>query len=253
MRWSPWGLWLAILVTGCGQRPDPKMIEGHWVAESFRVESVSLPIGPDLYITQNQLGLGAGTAPVKLTGISAEGKEVTLKTEVGLNIIFTVENKDRMYFSIPFVDDRIYYNRDAMYAAVSGSTTSRVVNPAQVAVPQSATPANVQASPPPTPTDMGTTAVPSLSAPPALVVPAPTDTVVKQDMDTQAPVPQSETQYEHALQAMRQGDKDAALRNLSAALAAGFSDWQRIDEEPLFVALADDVRFQVLRSRWKKG
>lgn len=253
MRWSLWGLWFATLVvTGCGQRPDPKIIEGHWVAEAFRVESVSLPIGPDLYITQNQLGLGTDTAPVKLTGISAEGKEVTLKTEVGLSIMFTFENKDRMYFSIPFVDDRVYYNRDTMYTAVSGSTTSRVVKPAQVAVPQSATPANVQVSPPPTPTDIVTTAVPSLSAPPASVA-APTDTVVKQDMDTQAPVPESEAQYEHALQAMRQGDKDVALRNLSAALVAGFSDWQRIDEEPLFVALADDVRFQVLRSRWKKG
>lgn len=51
---------------------------------------------------------------------------------------------------------------------------------------------------------------------------------------------------------MRQDDKDAALRNLSAALAGGFSDWQRIDAEPLFAVLASDVRFQVLRSRWKK-
>jgi Tfp pilus assembly protein PilF len=72
-------------------------------------------------------------------------------------------------------------------------------------------------------------------------------------MNTQVPVPASETQYERALQAMRDGDKDAALRNLSAALAGGFSDWQRIDAETLFAVLASDVRFQVLRSRWKKG
>ena len=97
MRWSLWGLWLAVLITGCGQRPDSKIIEGHWVAEAFRVESVSLPIGPDLYITQNQLGLGTGTAPVKLRGIIAEGKEVALQTEVGLNIMFTFENKDGVW------------------------------------------------------------------------------------------------------------------------------------------------------------
>ena len=253
MRWSLWVLWLAVLITGCGQRPDSKIIEGHWVAEAFRVESVSLPIGPDLYITQNQLGLGTGTAPVKLRGIIAEGKEVALQTEVGLNIMFTFENKDRMYFSIPFVGDRIYYNRDTMYAAVSGSAKPRVAEPVQVAVPQSATPANVQLSPPPTPTDMATTAMPLSSAPPASVAPTPTDAVVKQDMNTQVPVPASETQYERALQAMRDGNKDAALRNLSAALAGGFSDWQRIDAEPLFAVLASDVRFQVLRSRWKKG
>lgn len=42
MRWSLWVLSLTILVTGCEKHPDPKNIEGHWVAEEFRVESVSL-------------------------------------------------------------------------------------------------------------------------------------------------------------------------------------------------------------------
>lgn len=249
MRWSLWGLWLAVLITGCGQRPDSKIIEGHWVAEAFRVESVSLPIGPELHITQNQLWLGTSTAPVKLRGIIADGKEVTLKTEVGLNIIFSFENKDRMYFSIPFVGERIYYKRDTMYAAVSASAAPRVAEPVQVAEPQSPMPVNVQTSPPLTPT-----AMPLSSEPPASVTSTPTAAVVTQDMNTQIHVSSaSETQYELALQAMRDGDNDAALRSLSTALASGFSDWQRIDEEPLFAALASDVRFQVLRSRWKNG
>ncbi len=235
-------LWLAMLLTGCGQRPDPKMIEGHWVAEKFKFESISLPIGPDLYITQSQLGLGTGTEVVKLTGITAEGKEITLQTDVGLNITFSFESDDRMYFSIPFVGDRIYYKRNKMYAAVPTSAAPRVVEPVQVAMPQSTMPANVQASQPLTQTPM----------PLSSVAASPTD-AVSQDNDNQVPVSSSETQYERALQAMRNGDNDSALRNLSAALAGGFSDWERIDAEPLFTALASDIRFQVLRSRWKKG
>lgn len=243
MRWSLWVLSLTILVTGCEKHPDPKNIEGHWVAEEFRVESVSLPIGPELHITQNQLWLGTSTAPMKLRGIIADGKDVTLKTELGLNIIFSFENKDRMYFSIPFVGERIYYKRDTMYAAVSASATPR-----EAKSKQSPMAVNVQTSPPLTPT-----AMPLSSVSPAPVTSNPTAAVITQDMNTQIHVSSaSETQYELALQAMRDGDNDAALRSLSTALASGFSDWQRIDEEPLLAALANDVRFQVLRSRWKK-
>lgn len=243
MRWSLWVLSLTILVTGCEKHPDPKNIEGHWVAEEFRVESVSLPIGPELHITQNQLWLGTSTAPMKLKGIIADGKDVTLKTELGLNIIFSFENKDRMYFSIPFVGERIYYKRDTMYAAVSASATPR-----EAKSKQSPMAVSVQTSPPLTPT-----AMPLSSVSPAPVTSNPTAAVITQDMNTQIHVSSaSETQYELALQAMRDGNNDAALRSLSTALASGFSDWQRIDEEPLLAALANDVRFQVLRSRWKK-
>lgn len=245
MRRAQWALWIALLMTvGCGQRPDPRVIEGHWEAEAFRIESISLPIGPNLYITQNQLGLGSGIEPVKLQSITAEGDTITLQTAVGINIIFTFESKDRMYFSIPFVGHRIYYKRDSMYKAVPASAAYRVDEPPKRT--------NAKVSKLPVPA-VAMSAMPLSSEPPASVAPAPADAFVKQDMDIQVLVPGSETQYELALQAMRQGDKDAALRNLSAAFAGGFSDWQRIDAEPLFAALASDVRFQVLRSRWKKG
>lgn len=246
MRRALWVLWLAFLVmmTGCGQSPDPRVIEGHWVAEAFRFESIGLPIGPDLYITQNQLVLGSGKEPVILQSITAEGDSITLLTAVGIDIIFTFESKDRMYFSIPLVGHRIYYNRDPINTAPPASAAYRVVEP-----PQST---NVQAPTFPSPA-AAMAAMPLPSATPASVAPISTDVVVKQVMDKQALVPALEAQYELALQAMRQGDTDAALRSLSAAFADGFSDWQRIETEPLFTELASDVRFQALRSRWKKG
>ncbi|MBH2019342.1 MAG: hypothetical protein I8H91_07225, partial [Burkholderiales bacterium] len=74
---------------------------------------------------------------------------------------------------------------------------------------------------------------------------------VNQDPDLQQQ-PASETQYQKALTALRQGDEDASLRFLSVALANGFADWQRLEQEPFFDTLHDDMRFQVLQSRWKK-
>lgn len=39
---------------------------------------------------------------MKLRGSAAEGKEVTLQTEIGLDFVFAFESHDRMYFAIPF-------------------------------------------------------------------------------------------------------------------------------------------------------
>ncbi|MFZ3142134.1 hypothetical protein [Polaromonas sp.] len=236
---------LLLAVTACDQRADPKIIEGHWVAENFRIQSIQLPIGPDLFISKDSIGLGSGLEPVQLSGIGADGSEVTLKTEFGFDVVFVFENKDRMYFTVPFSNNRIYYQRasDIMTTVISRATTSQ---------------ASIQAS--------ATAQVQALSMPSGVLVAAaalaPTSpslheaVVSKQDISNQDPdlqqQPASETQYQQALTALRQGDEDASLRFLSVALANGFADWQRLEQEPLFDTLHDDMRFQVLQSRWKK-
>lgn len=236
---------LLLAVTACSQRPDPRIIEGHWVAENFRIQSIKLPIGPDLFISKDSIGLGSGMAPVQLTGIGADGSEVTLKTEFGVDVVFAFENKDRMYFTVPFIGDRIYYQRgvDTATTVVSPVTTKQAASQTSATAP-------VQASP----MRSGTPAAINAPMP---VAPLRQEAVVsKQEFLDQAPNvqerPAYETQYQDALAALRQGDEDASLRSLSAALANGFADWQRIEQEPLFVRLHDDMRFQVLQSRWKK-
>lgn len=52
-------LTLLVGLAGCTERPSAKIIEGHWVAEKFRVRGSGLPIGPNLHITQDQLGFAA--------------------------------------------------------------------------------------------------------------------------------------------------------------------------------------------------
>ncbi|MBH2010185.1 MAG: hypothetical protein I8H71_10840, partial [Xanthomonadaceae bacterium] len=118
---------LLLAVTACGQRADPKIIEGHWVAENFRIQGIQLPIGPDLFISKDSIGLGSGLKPVQLSGIGADGSKVTLKTEFGFDVVFVFENKDRMYFTVPFSGNRIYYQRasDIMTTVISRATTSQ--------------------------------------------------------------------------------------------------------------------------------
>jgi hypothetical protein len=228
-------------VTACGRNADPKIIEGHWVAESFRIQSLKLPIGPDLFISRDSFGLGSGLEPVELIGIEADGSEVTLKTKFGFDVVFYVENKDRMYFTVPFVGDRIYYRR-------ANNTTTSVFspmisgqgreNPAPVAKAEQET----QSSKPST----------------VLAAPVPLDHSARDAQDSPSQVKNSdelsvsEAHYQQALASLRQGDEDESIRSLSAALISGFSDWRRIERERLFYPLRDDMRFQVLQARWKK-
>ncbi|WP_444813508.1 hypothetical protein [Variovorax gracilis] len=47
-------------LAGCGQRTDPRIIEGHRVAEKFRVYGIGVPIGPDLFVLHDRIGFGGG-------------------------------------------------------------------------------------------------------------------------------------------------------------------------------------------------
>ena len=231
-------LLLLLAVTACGQRTDPQTIEGHWVAENLRIQSIQLPIGPDLFISKNSLGLGSGLEAVQLSGIEADCSEVTLKTKFGFDVVFHFENKNKMYFTVPFIGDRIYYNR-----ADDTKTATAALHP-----------------PTPAATEKTSLSLSSSSEPPAAVAErAPSEgslhgSVAALSVPTPRlqQQPSAETHYQQALASLRQGDADTSLRSLSAALASGFVDWQRIEREQLFSQLQDDMRFQVLQARWKK-
>lgn len=240
MRRLAQALLLLLAVTACGQRTDPQTIEGHWVAENFRFQSIQLPIGPDLFISKNSLGLGAGLEAVQLSGIEADGSEVTLKTKFGFDLVFNFENKNKMYFTVPFIGDRIYYKR-------TDDTQTAALRPAIPAPAEKTAP-----SPPPSPAPRTAAAerAPAEGSLHGAAVP------LQQTPSAQAPhlqqQPAPEIHYQQALASLRQGDADASLRSLSAALSSGFADWPRIEQEQLFEQLQGDMRFQVLQARWKK-
>ena len=231
MRALVLALGAALLLAGCGQKIDPKKIEGRWLAENYRFQGLKLPISPDLQISEKQLALGMGLEPLPLKGLEADGKEVTLLTEFGIDLVVSFENDDRIYFTVPVLGERIYYQR-----AKSVATASAPPSSAAVAAPAVNAAARAQAPAP--------AAAPSSAPQPAtLSAAAPQPPAASRS--------EAEQQYLQSLAAVRRGDKDEALRALSTAFAQGFRDWSRIRQEPAFDALRQDVRYQVMESRWK--
>lgn len=221
MRWLA-RIWLSVLLlamAACGQ-PEPRSIEGHWVAENFRLQGIKLPIGPNLHITSNSMSLGGGIPAVPLVGIESQRDEVSLKTEMGVDLVFAFESKDRIFFEVPLLGYRIYYQR------AHAPVLAAVAPPAVQAVPQ-----EMPKSAPPSPHVSSVLATPALHG-------------VEELPD--------EVQYQAALVALRKGQDDVALRSLSSALQTGFVDWKRIDQEPLFERLDGDVRYEVIQKRWRK-
>ena len=221
MRWLA-RLWLSVLLlvmAACVQ-PELRSIEGHWVAENFRLQGIKLPIGPNLHITSNSISMGGGIPAAPLVGIELQRDEVSLKTEMGVDLVFTFESKDRIFFEMPLLGYRIYYQR------------------ANAPVLAAVAPPKVQALPP----EMHKSAPPSPSIYSVLAAP------ILHGIE-ESP---NEVQYQAALGALRKEQDDVALRSLSSALQAGFVDWKRIDQEPLFERLHGDVRYEVILKRWRK-
>ena len=230
---------LLLAVAACSQS-EPRDIEGHWVAENFRLQGLKLPIGPNLHITPHSMNFGAGIPAVPLVGIEAHKDEITLKTEVGVDVVFAFESKDRIFFEVPLVGYRIYYQRDhrANAPAVAAAAPQAAPAPASASV---TAPVEVTRKPAPAPAPQTA----SLVSPLVIGAPvAPVATVAKQSP--------AQVAYQVAVDALRRGQDDTALRSLALAFQAGFVDWERLDQEPLFERLQGDVRFQVMQQRWRK-
>lgn len=95
-------------------KPDANRIVGQWHAESFRLQGLNLPIGPDLIISAHELVALDTTVPVE--SIVADGDEVVLQIKSGFGLSFYFENADQMYFDAPFIG-KIYYKRVTPMAA----------------------------------------------------------------------------------------------------------------------------------------
>ena len=216
---------LLLAVAACGQ-PEPRSIEGHWVAENFRLQGVKLPIGPNLHITPHSMSLGGGIPAVPLVGIESQRDEVSLKTEMGVDLVFGFESKDRIFFELPLLGYRIYYQRAHAPVVAAVAPPAQPAQPAVQVVPQ----------------EMPKSAAPRTPVSSVLVAPALRG--VEESPD--------EAQYQAALVALHKGQHDIALRSLSSALQAGFVDWKRIDQEPLFKRLDGDVRYEVIQKRWRQ-
>lgn len=206
------------LLAGCAKEDGSRII-GHWRAERFELMGLKLPLGPELEISRTMLAAGETGVRMPLTGLSEDDDEVTLETEANIGLSFHFVEADRMYVEVPFVD-RIYYRR---VAAVAQDVPA-------AAPPPVAAPERVAAA--------------AIAPRPRVAQPAPSQSAPS--------VPASwSAAYEAARSAARNGDDDAAVRQLYQAYHDGWRDSALAVAAPEFARLQADVRFQVLLARLK--
>ncbi len=205
--------WLLVLVllSACGQG-DSQRILGHWRAEQFQVQGLSVPMGPEFVVSRNELRSPGGEVSIPLSSISAKGDTVTLNVMLGLGLNFRFESSDRISFEIPLLDgQRLYYRRVVATPSPDSPTGDRP------AAPQDAKP------------EPATTASQSVERPGSAGM----------------------IDYNQAVLHMRQGDADAAVRSLRDAFAQGFRDFQRLEASQDLAPLKTDPRYQALVTRYR--
>lgn len=95
--------------------PSKSSVIGHWKAESLGIDSLKLPIAPNVQITEDALILitAEGQSMIPIESIDLAGPEVTLNFRGGngAGLSFAFESRDRMYFTVPLLGTKIYYDR----------------------------------------------------------------------------------------------------------------------------------------------
>lgn len=224
-------LTILLALAACGKSLESRVVEGHWVAENFRFYGLKLPIGPDLQIDAKSLRLSTDLEPIPLTAVEVDGNEVTLQTSLGVGLVFNFENENRMYFSIPILGDRIYYQRQL--------TPSVGQSDVQQTSPTKHRPNRADAQP---------------QAPRALNHTEPTSPPLRASLQSSpalAANPTTSTNFTRALDLVQQSRIDEAIRALSSALQSTEIQWKAIEAEPAFAQLVQDPRLEVLKQRWQ--
>lgn len=94
-------------------------ILGKWKAEAFDFSSVRLPLSPNLEVTEKTLILltPAGPQEQPLNSIEAGADSVILDLKgLPIDVTFFFESRDRIYFEVPIMGTRVFYNRVAAQA-----------------------------------------------------------------------------------------------------------------------------------------
>lgn len=180
--------------------------------------------------------LRADLEPIPLKSVKVDGNEITLETSLGVEIVFNFEDKDRMYFSIPILGKRIYYQRQITPSGAQSNAHQTPPTKHQLnATTVSTLPQLHQALNRPEPTPQSERAVsvsPDFSDHPSA---SPVQ-----------PLLQTRKNFARALDSMQKNRIDETIRALSAALQNTEIQWKDIENEPAFAQLTQDPRLEIL-------
>ncbi len=108
---------LLLMLAGCFNRPDPTVILGNWRAETFKFDSVGLPIAPNIQVTRNEMVLkspdGVPFKRLPLASIRAEGETIELEFRegFGVSVVFVVDSSEHIRFKIPMVGITVAFTK----------------------------------------------------------------------------------------------------------------------------------------------
>ncbi|MGE8165155.1 hypothetical protein ACQKRQ_34030 [Paraburkholderia sp. NPDC080076] len=97
------------IVCGCSKSVGPSII-GHWHAERVAFDSVQLPVGLDIVVSNTQIVSPDTGASLPIKGIEGKKDAVTIDLSYGVGFTFYFDGPDRMYLKIPLVGP-VYYRR----------------------------------------------------------------------------------------------------------------------------------------------
>ncbi|MBP7585849.1 MAG: hypothetical protein KBA61_17525 [Spirochaetes bacterium] len=90
------------------------MILGYWKTEKEIWGGFKVPLSPNIEIKKNSFILVTkdGKHDMPIENIEVENSSVTINfKETSVSLVFVFENKDRMYFRVPYIRKRIYFVR----------------------------------------------------------------------------------------------------------------------------------------------
>ncbi|MFM0556834.1 hypothetical protein P0D69_38580 [Paraburkholderia sediminicola] len=240
------------IVCGCSKSVGPSII-GHWHAERVAFDSVQLPVGLYIVVSNTQIVSPDTGASLPIKGIEGKKDAVTIDLSYGVGFTFYFDGPDRMYLKIPLVGP-IYYRRvvedvhaSALPANIAETSANGLGSATQASElsKQSADvevkrrePKNVNAEP-----SEVIAGAPRYSVGQSTVSPSVgMDKVVTGGGAAQAKL---------ALVAAHDGDYDAAISRLGDAFKSGYRGFAFLDSAPELSGLRGDVRYRALVARYR--
>ncbi|RQW26588.1 hypothetical protein EHS17_09345 [Rhodobacteraceae bacterium CH30] len=276
------GFMLAITLglAACSEN-NPARLQGHWRAEKLKVQSLNIPLAPELIINEHNVRMPDMDMVFPVSSMSANGDEIVVDFPLGFGVSFYLENPDRMYVDVPLAG-KVYYRRAENVdsptpvsvaskpdSAASSKVSSQVLPEVKLAFVEGATAS-------------ASTSVMVME--PSIAMAAPLgkhakdepSTVKRQDalalvreadkrlmdgllFEAEALLIQAKRQnathpmvdYHLAVLRAKQTDLDASVRHLNDAFKNGFRAISLLESNPALSTLKSDTRYQVLLAKYR--
>lgn len=221
----------AAVLLACG-KSDGNRILGHWRAERFVAQGISMPMGPEFEITPHAVRSPDGEIEIPVSAITAKGDQVTLEGPLSIGLSFHFEEADRISLDLPFVG-KLYYRRVSNPSQTAARSSNNGTAPTSTKAPKTANGAN--------------SGMPQHKPVTAAVPAEARSSQIGKHAASVDPM----DDYQRACASMREGDADSAVRHLHAGFQHGFRRFDLLEASVELAPLKADPRYVALLARYR--